>query len=313
MGADIAERWPDLVDAYYRPADEILGIPLTDLCRHGPQEALRETAVTQPAIFVTSMAALDVLRRRGVRPDVVAGHSLGEYAALTAAGVLEWTDALRLVRYRGELMAAVNERVPGAMLAVMGLDLAVVEELCARVAEETGQVVEVANDNEPAQAVVSGEAAAVARLGHAATEAGARKVVPLGVGAPFHCALMRSVEADFADALAAVDFRDPVVPVVSSVTGEPIRDARDAVGCLRRQLAGRVEWTGAVRRMVRDGVSRCVEVGPGKVLAGLCRRISPELEIHTTGDAVRLDRACEALTAPSEDGATAKRTEECAA
>lgn len=288
MGADLAGQWPDLIDTYYRPADAILGFPLSTLCWTGPEQVLKDTSVTQPAIFLTSVVTLDVLRRHGVRPDAVAGHSLGEYAALVAAGVLDWTDALRLVRLRGELMATVNERVPGAMLAVLGLDVARLEELCARVAAATGQVVEVANDNEPAQAVVSGETAAVEQLGREARAEGARKVVSLGVGAPFHCGLMRSIEAEFADALAGVEFRDPRVPLVSSVTAEPVTSAGQAVGCLRRQLTGRVAWTGTVTRMAGQGVGRYVEVGPGRVLTGLCRRIDPAARTHRTDDADRL-------------------------
>ncbi|MFF3920395.1 ACP S-malonyltransferase [Streptomyces sp. NPDC001852] len=303
MGRDLLVTRPDLVDSYYRPADEILGFPLSRLCWEGPAEALRDTAVTQPAVFLTSLAALDVLRARGVTPDVVAGHSLGEYAALVCAGVLDWADALRLVRLRGQLMAGVNERVPGRMAAVMGLDLAHVERICAAVASATGQVVEVANDNGPAQVVVSGQDAAVDEVVRRAREAGSRRVVALHVGAPFHCRLMSDVEAEFAAALTGVRFRDPVINVVSGVTAEPVTTAEDALACLRRQLAGRVRWTGAVTRMTDMGVVRFVEVGPGRVLGGLCRRIAPGTQVHSTHDASALALAVDAARAEADTAA----------
>ncbi|MBB5940175.1 ACP S-malonyltransferase [Streptomyces zagrosensis] len=295
MGQYLLENRPDLADTYYRAADDILGIPLSTLCWEGPEDALRDTAITQPAVFLTSLATLDVLREHGLRPDVVAGHSLGEYTALVAAGVLDWQDALRLVRRRGELMAAVNEQVPGAMAAVLGLDLATVEEICAKVAAETGQVAEVANDNEPGQSVVSGQAEAIERVRVAAQEAGAVKAIALPVGAPFHCALMRGIEEEFAAELDRVTFREPQLPVISGVTAEHVTSAADITACLRRQLAGRVRWTGSVQLMADSGVTDFVEVGPGKVLSGLCRRIVPELTSFTTHDERRLVKTLDAL------------------
>lgn len=253
MGADFVQRRPDLVDTYYRAADDLLGFPLSRLCHEGPAEALRDTAVTQPAVFLTEIVVLDVLRAHDVVPDVVAGHSLGEYAAAVCADALSWQDALRLVRLRGRLMAEVNERVPGAMAAVVGLDLPTVRALCAQAAADTGQVLEVANDNEPAQTVVSGQTEAVRALADAAKEAGARRVVPLGVGAPFHCSLMRDIEEEFAEALAAVDFRAPSVPMVSSVTGAPVTSAEEVVAALRTQLSAPVLWTGTVRTLAGLG------------------------------------------------------------
>ncbi|MBC2875757.1 MULTISPECIES: ACP S-malonyltransferase [Streptomyces] len=299
MGSDLVEQWPELLERYYRPADEILGLPLSKLCWEGPDEALRDTSVTQPAVFLTSLAALDVLTGHGVVPDVVAGHSLGEYAALVCAGTLDWTDALRLVRRRGELMAAVNESVPGSMAAVLGLALPEVEAICARVAAATGRVVEVANDNEPGQLVISGETAAVAQAAAEARSAGAQKVITLPVGAPFHCTLMRGIEEEFAAELARVEFRDPRVPVVSGVTGDRVNSAEEAVACLHRQLTARVRWTGTVTRMAGTDVGRFIEVGPGRVLGGLCRRIAPEIPVHATYDARRLRKTLDGL-APAE-------------
>ncbi|WP_406376201.1 ACP S-malonyltransferase [Streptomyces sp. NBC_00647] len=295
MGRDLVTRWPDLLDTYYRPADEILGLPLTELCRQGPAETLADTAITQPAILLTSVATLDVLTRHGIRPALVAGHSLGEYAALVAAGVLDWRDALRLVRLRGRLMAAVNERVPGRMAAVMGLDLRTVEGLCAAVRESSGQVVEVANDNEFAQTVVSGQAEAVDELITSARAAGAARALALKVGAPFHSSLMAPVEEEFTEALLRTEFRDPAVPVISAVTAAPLTSAGEVVDTLRRQLTGRVRWTETVTRIADEGTDRIVEVGPGKVLSGLCRRIAPDVPAHPTHDVSHVVSALELL------------------
>jgi [acyl-carrier-protein] S-malonyltransferase len=305
MGLHLLTERPDLLDTYYRAADDILGIPLSALCREGPEEALRDTSVTQPAVFLTALATLDVLRDKGLEPDLVAGHSLGEYTALVAAGVLDWTDALRLVRRRGLLMAGVNERIPGRMAAVLGLDLAVVEALCDRVTLELGQVVEVANDNEPRQVVVSGEREAVERVRAEAQDAGAVKALPLAVGAPFHSSLMSGIEEEFAAALDRVELRAPRVPFVSGVTAGLVTTAEDVARCLRRQLAGRVQWTGTVRTLAEEGVTTFVEVGPGKVLGGLCRRIVPAAAVHATHDERALARTLSAV--PPAAGGTARR------
>ncbi|GLY32482.1 ACP S-malonyltransferase [Kineosporia sp. NBRC 101731] len=289
MGLDLLRQYPDRVRPYYESADEILGMKLSRLCWEGPQEALQSTSVTQPAVFLTSVVTLAVLTEHGLRPGVVAGHSLGEYAALVCAGVLEWTDALRLVRLRGQLMEAVNERTPGRMAAVLGLDLAEVEDLCLL----TERVVEVANDNAPGQVVVSGTVDGVEALSEVARAAGATRVVALPVGAPFHCSLMAEVEDEFALALDGTTFRDPVLPVISSVTAAPLTTAAQTRSVLRRQLTGRVRWTEAVRAMAREGAGRFVEVGPGKVLGGLCRRAVPGSAAHATGTLESLSRTVE--------------------
>lgn len=295
MGLDLAGEHPELVGDYYRTADEILGLPLSRLCWEGPAEALRDTSITQPAIFLTSLCTWQTLRPRGLAPDVVAGHSLGEYTALVVAGVLDWTDALRLVRLRGQLMAGVNDRVPGAMAAVLGLPIEDVEKICARAAHGTGQIVEIANDNEPTQVVVSGQADAVRWVMGAAKDAGARRAVALEVGAPFHCSLMSEIEDEFAAALETVEFHDPVVETVSSVTAAPVTSAAEARQALRRQLTGPVRWTDTVRRMSAAGVGRFVEMGPGKVLGGLCRRIVPGVQVHATFDARQCAATLDAL------------------
>jgi [acyl-carrier-protein] S-malonyltransferase len=295
MGIDLISEWPRLKDTYYDRADEILGFPLSELCRQGPAAALRQMAVTQPAVVLTSVAALDVLRAHGVSPDAVAGHSLGEFSALICAGVLEWTDALRLVRLRGELMTSVTEQVPGKMAAVVGLTLAQVVELCGRAAAETGEIVEIANHNDFTQVVISGQIAAVDRLLHLVEEAGADRVVVLEIGGPAHCSLMGGIADAFAAALDEVEFRDPLTPVYSGSGGAQVTSGRLAKEFLVRQLTGQVLWTDVVQHMTADGVDRFVEVGPGKVLGGLCGRIRPGVSVHRTNEVRQLKLAVEAV------------------
>ncbi len=297
MGKDLVERYPDVGERYFAEADRILGMELTKLCFEGPEDALRSTDNTQPAIFTMSMAVLDVLRREGVEADMTAGHSLGEYGALVCAGVLEFPDALRLVRRRGQLMAAVNARTPGAMAAIIGLSPETVEELCAKAAAQGG-VVEPANYNEPEQTVISGEAEAVGRASELAKEAGAR-VVPLEVGAPFHCSLMDALGEEFAAELDRFDFADPRIPVIANVTGAPVTSAEQVKDALRRQVAGAVRWTDTLRRLAADGVDTIVEVGPGRVLGGLAMKTVPDIATHATGEVKRLEKSLQALTGPA--------------
>lgn len=300
MGRDLAERYPDVVLPIFRTADDVLGIDLTRQCWDGPEEELRRTEVTQPAIFVASLAVHRVLERRLPAPVVVAGHSLGEYTALVAAGVLDWITALRLVRRRGELMAAVNERTPGAMAAVIGPRAELVERWCARVDDGAGRLVEVANDNADTQTVVSGTVAGVEALTELVlaehAPAGDVKVARLGVGAPFHCSLMRDVEAEFAADLDAAEFAAPRIPVVANVTATVVRSGDEARAALKAQLAGSVRWRQSLDAVAGFDVDACVEAGPGRVLTGLCRQALPELECHSAADARRLDRLVARLT-----------------
>lgn len=289
MGRDFAERYPELVEKYFKPADEILGYGLTDLCFNGPEEQLRSTDNTQPAIFLVSMAVLDVLRQKGLAPEAAVGHSLGEYSALVCAGVLRFEDALRLVRRRGELMAAVNQRTPGAMAAVMGLDPDKVDEVCAAARGEGAGVVEAANYNSPEQTVISGEAGAVGRAVALAKEAGAERVVPLQVGAPFHCSLMNDMGTEFAAELDKYPFADPQIPVIANVTGDYVRTADEVKDALRRQVAGSVRWTDTMRRLATDGYDTFIEVGPGRVLTGMNMKINPDLPAYGSEDQKRLD------------------------
>ncbi|MFG2293839.1 ACP S-malonyltransferase [Streptomyces sp. NPDC048603] len=295
MGRDLTERHPELLERYYRPADELLGFGLSDLCFEGSAEDLLPTGITQPAVFLTSIAILDVLRARGFDPAMAAGHSLGEYPALVCAGVLEWQDALRLVARRGALMAGVNERTPGAMAALIGLGAQQAEALCAQTRERTGAVVEVANYNDPSQQVVSGERDAVREVAAAAKAAGAERAVLLKVGAPFHCSLMRDVEEEFAAELDAVTFHDPRIPVLANVTAAAVRSGAEARENLRRQLAGAVRWSSTLRAMAEAGAGTFVEAGPGRVLSGFCRNTLPEAVCYPAGEARRIDRMAGAL------------------
>lgn len=294
MGRDLVERHPDIGERWFSAADDILGFELSKLCFEGPEDELRRTDITQPAIFVVSMAILDVLRRAGVRCGAAAGHSLGEYSALVCAGALAFEDGLRLVRRRGELMAGVNARTPGAMAAVIGLEPQAVESLCTAARDGGAGVVEPANYNEPTQTVISGEQAAVDRAMALATDAGAR-VVPLAVGAPFHCSLMADMAQEFAADLDAAPFRDPEIPVVANVTGDYVRTADEVRDALGRQVAGSVRWTDTMRLLAGDGYDTFVECGPGRVLSGFAMRITPDATVHATSEVKRLDKALAAM------------------
>lgn len=296
MGRDLMERHPHLQERYFDVADVILGLPLTDLCLHGPEDALRQTENTQPAIFVVSMAVLDLLRAGGVEPQAAAGHSLGEYSALVCAGALDFADALPLVRRRGELMAQVNQRTPGAMAALIGVAPEQAEEICRRAAEETGGIAEPANYNEPQQTVISGEEEAIAHAGALAQDAGAR-VIPLQVGAPFHCRLMSGLAEEFADTLDATPIRDPHLPVVANVSGDYVGTAAEVKEALRRQVAGSVRWTETMQRLRADGYDTFVEAGPGRVLSGFLKKTAPEAGLHSAGELRRLERVVDELGA----------------
>lgn len=292
MGRDLVEQFPDVAGAVFREADEILGFELSRLCWEGPEDELVRTEITQPAVFVASLAAYRVLSAAVPSPAIVAGHSLGEYTALVAAGVLDWADALRLVRRRGQLMAGVSATTPGAMLAVIGMPPEQVERLCAYAYDATGEVVEVANDNDDTQTVVSGTDAGIEAFRQAVqdTESAGVKLVRLGVGAPFHCSLMAPVEDQFAGDLAAVRFADPVVPVVANTTALAVTTGDEARAALRAQLAGTVRWRQSLATLVGHGVDTFVEVGPGRVLTGICRRAHPDLAAHAASDVRRIER-----------------------
>ena len=276
MGRALAEAFPE-ARATFDEADAALGWCLSDLIFAGPIERLTLTENTQPAILTVSVAAWRVLDARGFRPDVVAGHSLGEYSAHVAAGTLAFADAVRLVHHRGQYMQAAVPVGHGAMAAILGLGDDAVRAACEEAAQ--GEVVSPANLNAPGQVVIAGTAAAVARAGDLARARGAKRVIPLQVSAPFHCALMAPAEARLAPELRAVPAHDPRVPVVANVDAEPKRDAASAIDALIRQVSSPVRWDATVRRLASDGVTAYVEVGPGTVLSGLIKKAARDAAI----------------------------------
>jgi [acyl-carrier-protein] S-malonyltransferase len=263
------------------------GVPLSRLCFEGPEAELTLTENTQPAILTVSVAIARVLEARGWRPDFYAGHSLGEYSAHVAAGTFGFADAVRTVRHRGRYM---QEAVPvgtGAMAAILGLDGEAVAAACAEAAE--GDVVSPANLNAPGQVVIAGTAAAVQRAGALAKAAGAKRVIPLAVSAPFHCALMKPAEDRLAPELRALPVQAPRRPVIANIDAEPKVDGAAAIEALVRQVSGAVRWEAVVRRLASEGVRTYVEVGPGTVLAGLVRKIDRDARVASLEDPAGLD------------------------
>ncbi len=269
MGRALCEAFPES-RAVYEEADRALGFPLSRLCFEGPDEELQLTANTQPAILATSVAALAPLTARGIRPAWVAGHSLGEYSALVASGVLSLSDALVAVRRRGQYMQEAVPQGVGAMAAILGLDLPAIEAACREAAQ--GEVVSAANVNCPGQVVVAGHAAAVDRAAERCSAAGAKRTVRLAVSAPFHCALMLPAQERLARDLAALSFRDPDVPLVNNVDARVVRSGEECRDGLVRQVSATVRWQESVELLLREGVTTFVEVGAGAVLSGLIRK-----------------------------------------
>ncbi|MDI3341696.1 MAG: ACP S-malonyltransferase [Sphaerobacter sp.] len=272
----------------FEQADEILGFSLSSLCFHGPAEDLGDTINAQPAILTVSLAYLEALRERwralghNIVPSFVAGHSLGEFTALVAAGVLDFADALRLVRERGRLMKECGDLQPGGMAAVVGLDRDTLEEICAE-ASPLGTVV-VANDNCPGQSVLSGENAALDRAMELARRAGARRVVRLDISIASHSPLMERAAQQLSDLLSKIPLREPQVPVVANISGRILTTVED----IRKEIAAHVvrpvQWTNSVREMANDGASAFLEIGPGQVLGGLIRRIRHDVEVMSAKD-----------------------------
>jgi len=292
MGRALAEAFRESSEVFAE-ADRVLGFPLSRLCLEGPQEELQLTANTQPAILATSVAALRPLLTRGHRPRWVAGHSLGEYSALVAAGALAFADALQTVRRRGQYM---QEAVPvgqGAMAAILGLDLAAIEEACRAAAE--GEVVAPANVNSPGQVVIAGHARAVDRAMERCRAAGAKRAVRLPVSAPFHSGLMKPAEERLARDLASLPLKDPEVPLVRNVDARTVRTAAECRDGLERQVSRPVRWQESVELLAREGVRTFVEVGPGTVLGGLVRKTVPDARVLSVEDPASLERTAAAL------------------
>jgi [acyl-carrier-protein] S-malonyltransferase len=294
MGRELAEKYP-VARETFDEADEALGYKLSQLCFEGPEEKLRLTEITQPAILTTSIAALRVLRTKGVNPRFVAGHSLGEYSAHIAAGAMSFPDAVRTVRNRGKYM---QEAVPvgvGAMAAILGMDLGKVTAVCTDAAQ--GEVCEPANINSGEQIVISGHAAAVERATKLANERGAKRALMLSVSAPFHCSLMKPAQDRLATDLQSLGIQKPVIPVVCNVDAELVEDAERARDTLVRQVTGAVKWDSSMRLLIAKGTQTLVEVGPGKVLCGLMRQINRSKACANVGDEASLVKTLEQLTA----------------
>ncbi|NDJ78950.1 MAG: ACP S-malonyltransferase [Chloroflexi bacterium] len=275
MGADLVQAYPTAQETFAQ-ADDILGFSLSELCFNGPEEELTDTINTQPALYVMGVALLRIIQNalgNEVRSAFVAGHSMGEFTALTAAGALSFADGVRLVRERGRLMKEAGERRPGAMAAILGLDVDVLRNLCDEASQQAGQPLVVANDNCPGQIVVSGDQAALDIALPLATEQGAKRVVPLAVSIAAHSPLMESITQEFREVVAATPLQDPVVPIIGNVSAAPL----DRVGAIRdelgAQLTSPVRWTESMGHMLQHGIDTFVELGPKEVLSGLVKRI----------------------------------------
>jgi [acyl-carrier-protein] S-malonyltransferase len=280
----------------FEEANDALGFDLRRVMFEGPEADLALTANTQPAVLTASVAAATACAERGLTPALAAGHSLGEYSALVVAGALTLADAVRVVRKRGELMQVAVPVGTGAMAAIMGVGLPVVEQVCAEAAQ--GEVVDVANVNSEQQIVIAGHRTAVERAVALARERGGRKSVLLPVSAPFHCALMAPAAEGLAVELGKISVRDPSIPVVRNVDAGVTRRATDVVPFLLRQVASPVRWTACVERLAAEGARAFVEVGPGRVLTGLVKRIVEDARTAAVEDPAGLDKALAALAAP---------------
>ena len=288
-----AENWP-IIEKTFSEASDVLGYDLWHLCQHGPAEELNQTTVTQPALLAASVA----LWRQwfvagGQAPDFVAGHSLGEDSALVAAESLNFFDAIKLVRLRGELMQAAVPAGEGKMAAIIGLEDDDVTAACAEAAN--GDVVAAVNFNAPGQVVIAGAAGAVERAIEACKARGARKAMPLPVSVPSHCALMKGAAEELATALDEVTFNDAVIPVIQNVTASVAQDSESLKANLVKQLYSPVLWTDTVRKLVANDVRIAVECGAGKVLAGLAKRIDRELSVYGIDEPDALAKASEAF------------------
>jgi [acyl-carrier-protein] S-malonyltransferase len=294
MGKDLYEKFPE-ARAIFEAADEALGEKFSQMLFEGPESALKLTANTQPAILTVSVAAHAVFSKRGLAPAFVAGHSLGEYSALVAAGSLSLADAVRAVRARGTFMQEAVPEGVGAMAAILGLLPDKVKAACDESAQ--GQVVSPANYNSPEQTVIAGHAQAVERAGAKCKELGAKRVMPLPVSAPFHCALMDPVKPRLAEVLGKVKVSAPSVPVVTNVEAKPNADASRVVPLLLEQVSSPVRWIECVEALKAEGVTRLIELGPGKVLSGLNKRITRDIESFNVEDSASLEKVLAVLGA----------------
>ncbi len=296
MGRELSERFP-VAARTMAEADEALGFSLSKLIFEGPEEELRLTENTQPAILTVSLAVARVLAEHGVTPSLAGGHSLGEWSAHVAAGTLSFADAVRAVKARGRAMQLAVPAGQGVMAAVLSLDAAQVAEACVEAAQETGQVVSAANLNSPAQTVISGALAAVEKAVALVKAKGARRAVMLPVSAPFHCTLMQPAQEEVARVLSGLALADPRIPVAANVTGGMVTTAAEARDALTRQVTGAVRWVDCVKALAGAGAEVFVEAGPGKVLCGLLKQIDPALKALNVDDAASLEKTLAELAA----------------
>jgi [acyl-carrier-protein] S-malonyltransferase len=295
MGKELATNY-NIARQTFEEADDALGYKLSEVCFNGPEDQLKLTEITQPAILTVSIAALRALKEKGApMPHFVAGHSLGEYSAHVAAGTFRFVDAVRTVRNRGKYM---QEAVPvgaGAMAAVLGMQLDSLEEVCREAAGDDLSAVAPANINSPTQIVISGKTDAVQRAAELAKNRGAKRAIMLPVSAPFHCALMQPAQDRLAEDLKQMVFHDPKIPVIKNVDAEPTTSGEDARAALVRQVTGAVQWVRSTQRLVADGTTKFVEVGPGKVLCGLVGQIQKGAACANVEDEASLAKTLDLL------------------
>ncbi|WP_071459411.1 ACP S-malonyltransferase [Bacillus massilinigeriensis] len=282
MGKTLAQS-DQRVMGYYQKADEVLGFSLCDLVFHGPQENLTRTINAQPALLATGIALQHYFRRSGIRPDFVAGHSLGEYSALVAAKAFSFEEGILAVRKRGELMEEAVPHGEGAMSAVLGLERTRLQEVVEKV-DAAGDPVQLANMNCPGQIVISGSTTGVKEAGEKAKEAGAKRVIPLDVSGPFHSSLMKPAAERFGEVLDSMDIRDAAIPVIANVNASPMTNAADIRELLVQQLYSPVLWEDSVVKMIESGVDTFIEFGPGKVLCGLVKKVDRSAKTYPVFD-----------------------------
>jgi [acyl-carrier-protein] S-malonyltransferase len=296
MGYDLVSQYP-VAAAVFAEADQVLGFALSKLCFGGPAEILTDTLNAQPAILTASIALLRVWQSQGqsASPQFVAGHSMGEYSALVAAGVFSFADGLRLVRERGRLMKRAGEVSPGSMAAVLGLDRESLAQVCQQASTETSAIVQIANDNAPGQVVVSGDRVAVQRAGDLAKTAGAKRVVPLAVSIAAHSPLMNTITDDFRQAVAQYPMNPPEIPVISNILARPLVDVESIRHELVEQLVSPVRWVESISWMTQQGAGCYIEFGPGAVLTGLVKRIVPDARFFNVKDAATATASVDAV------------------
>ncbi|AGB41364.1 malonyl CoA-acyl carrier protein transacylase [Halobacteroides halobius DSM 5150] len=292
MGQDLAEEFP-VVKETFKEANQALDIDITKLCFTGPEDKLKETANTQPAILATSIAVYRLLLEKGIEPEVVAGHSLGEYSALVAAGVIDFATGLQLVRKRGQLMSQADPSGEGAMAAIIGLEPQEVKEVCQQGSEKG--IVEVANYNCPGQVVISGQKKAVTNTAELAQEAGAKKAITLNVSGPFHSSLMESAGKKLADYLEQIEFNEADLPLVPNVKADFTTQPAEIKEALIKQISGSVRWEESIKQMINEDLDTFIEVGPGRVLKGFMRRIDRSVTALNVGSMRSLKKTLKKL------------------